>query len=138
MKCMFYECNNISKLDISNFDTQNVADMGGMFYGCSKLTTIYVSDKFVTTRLVSGSDIFKGCEKLVGAVAYDSSKTGRAMANYDTGYFTDITKTGIEAASISDNAVATYYDVQGRRLDAPQKGINIMKRGGRTMKVLVK
>ncbi len=44
------------------------------------------------------------------------------MANYETGYFTDITKTGIEAASISDNAVATYYDVQGRRLDAPQKG----------------
>ena len=137
MKCMFYECNNISKLDISNFDTQNVADMGGMFYGCSKLTTIYVSDKFVTTACQSGIEMFKGCEKLVGAVAYDDSKSGKEMANYDTGYFTKAA-TGIDATPISDNAAATYYDVQGRRLDAPQKGINIVKRGGRTMKVLVK
>ncbi len=137
MKCMFYECNNISKLDISNFDTQNVADMGGMFYGCSKLTTIYVSDKFVTTACQSGIEMFKGCEKLVGAVAYDDSKSGKEMANYDTGYFTKAA-TGIDATPISDNAAATYYDVQGRRLDAPQKGINIVKRSGRTMKVLVK
>ena len=135
---MFSECKSLTELDLSSFNTKKVTDMFYMFQGCSNLATIYVSDKFVTTRLVSGSDIFKGCEKLVGAVAYDSEKVGDEMANYETGYFTDITKTGIEAASISDNAVATYYDVQGRRLDAPQKGINIMKRGGRTMKVLVK
>ena len=108
-----------------------------MFYGCSKLTTIYVSDKFVTTACQSGIEMFKGCEKLVGAVAYDDSKSGKEMANYDTGYFTKAA-TGIDATPISDNAAATYYDVQGRRLDAPQKGINIVKRGGRTMKVLVK
>ena len=60
------------------------------------------------------------------------------MANYETGYFTDITKTGIEAASISDNAVATYYDVRVVVWTHRKKGINIMKRGGRTMKVLVK
>ena len=35
-----------------------------------------------------------------------------------------------------DNAV--YYDLQGHRLNAPQKGINIVKRGGKTMKVVIK
>ena len=35
-----------------------------------------------------------------------------------------------------DNAV--YYDLQGHRLNAPQKGINIVKRGNKTMKVIIK
>ena len=35
-----------------------------------------------------------------------------------------------------DNAV--YYDLQGKRLNAPQKGINIVKRGNKTMKVIIK
>ena len=33
---------------------------------------------------------------------------------------------------------ATYYDLQGNRLNAPQKGINIVKRGSKTMKVIIK
>ena len=35
-----------------------------------------------------------------------------------------------------DNAI--YYDLQGNRLNAPQKGINIVKRGNKTMKVIIK
>ena len=35
-----------------------------------------------------------------------------------------------------DNAI--YYDLQGKRLNAPQKGINIVKRGNKTMKVIIK
>ena len=30
------------------------------------------------------------------------------------------------------------YDLQGRRVNAPQKGINIVKRGGKTMKVVIR
>ncbi len=55
---------NLTELDLSSFNTKKVTDMFYMFQGCSNLATIYVSDKFVTTRLVSGSDIFKGCENL--------------------------------------------------------------------------
>ena len=33
---------------------------------------------------------------------------------------------------------AEYYDLQGRRLQDLQKGINIVKRGGKTMKVVIK
>ena len=138
MYAMFYECNNLTTLNVSNFDTKNVTDMTQMFHGCNNLTTIYVSEKFVTTACEYGDEMFKDCGKLVGAVPFDENKTGMEMANYTTGYFTDIKTTGIDATPISDNIAAKYYDVQGRRMDAPQKGINIVKRGGRTMKVLMK
>ena len=138
MGLMFYKCKNLTTLNVSNFDTKNVANMTQMFHGCNNLTTIYVSDKFVTTACEYGDEMFKDCGKLVGAVPYDESKTGKEMANYTTGYFTDIKTTGINATHISDNIAAKYYDVLGRRMNAPQKGINIVKRGGRTMKVLVK
>ena len=138
MSFMFPGCSNLTTLDFSNFNTKKVTDMSFMFQGCESLTTIYVSDKFVTTACEYGDKMFKDCGKLVGAVPYDESKTGMEMANYITGYFTDIKTTGINATPISDNIAAKYYDVLGRRMNAPQKGINIVKRGGRTMKVLMK
>ena len=138
MGWMFLGCNNLTTLDLSNFDTKNVTDMTSMFYDCNSLTAIYVGDKFVTTACGASENMFSGCKKLVGAVPYDASKTDKEMANYTTGYFTDIKTTSIDATPASGNIAAKYYDIQGRRMDAPQKGLNIVKRGDRTMKVLVK
>ena len=138
MGYMFYTCYKLNTLNLSNFDTQNVTDMSSMFYDCNSLTAIYVGDKFVTTACGASENMFSGCKKLVGAVPYDASKTDKEMANYTTGYFTDIKTTGIDATPASGNIAAKYYDIQGRRMDAPQKGLNIVKRGDRTMKVLVK
>ena len=138
MSLMFSFCSNLATLNLSNFDTRNVTNMESMFHECDNLATIYVSNKFVTTACQSSENMFKGCKKLVGAVSYDDSKTNMEMANYIAGYFTDITKTGVDAAPVSDNAVAKYYDALGCRLDTLQKGINIVKRGNKTTKVLVK
>lgn len=38
---------------------------------------------------------------------------------------------------LNDND-AEYYDLNGKRLDAPMKGVNIVKRGNKTMKVIIK
>ena len=138
MDFMFFQCYSLTSLDLSNFDTQNVTNMYGMFYGCVNLVTIYASDKFVTTACSEDCEIFGNCKKLVGAVPYDENKVGKEMANYTTGYFTYKVASGIDAVSATDNIAAEYYDVNGRRLNAPQKGINIVKRGNRTTKVLVK
>lgn len=135
---MFNGCINLTSLDLSNFDTQNVTDMRLMFNGCVDLATIYASDKFVTTTCSEDNWMFGGCEKLVGAVPYDPNRIGKEMANYTTGYFTYKAASGIDAVSTTDNIAAEYYDVNGRRLNAPQKGINIVKRGNITTKVLVK
>ncbi|WP_278870273.1 BspA family leucine-rich repeat surface protein [Leyella stercorea] len=138
MSYMFYNCSALKTLDVSNFDTQNVTDMSWMFYNNSALTTIYASDKFVTTACEKDKNMFADCTNLVGAVPYDENKVGKEMANYTTGYFTDKAATGIDAPTVSDDTAAEYYDLQGRRLNAPQKGVNIVKRGKKTTKMLVK
>ena len=140
MVYMFGECYSLTSLDLSNFDTQNVTFMDSMFSNCLNLVTIYASDKFVTTAYlpIENDAMFWGCKKLVGAVPYDPNRIGKEMANYTTGYFTYKAASGIDAVSTTDNIAAEYYDVNGRRLNAPQKGINIVKRGNRTTKVLVK
>ena len=138
MGFMFYGCSALKTLDVSNFDTKNVTNMQSMFNGCSALTTIYASDKFVTTACESDGGMFVGCIHLVGAVPYDENNVDGDMANYTTGYFTYKAATGIDAPTVSDDTAAEYYDLQGRRLNAPQKGVNIVKRGKETTKVLVK
>ena len=51
----------------------------------------------------------------------------------------DDSATGIDNPISSLNADdVEYYDLNGRRLNAPQQGINIMKRGNKTMKVIIK
>ena len=46
--------------------------------------------------------------------------------------------TAIDSLNTIADDKAVYYDLQGNRLNAPQKGINIVKRGGKTMKVIIK
>ena len=46
--------------------------------------------------------------------------------------------TAIDTLNTIANDKAEYYDLQGKRLNAPQKGINIVKRNGKTMKVIIK
>ena len=88
MSYMFSWCEGLHSLDLSNFDTQNVKDMSRMFWSSSALKTIYVSDKFVTTKVSRGSEMFKDCTLLKGAIDYDASKIDHTYANCGTGYFT--------------------------------------------------
>ena len=111
MGAMFYECAALTSLDLKNFNTQNVTDMGRMFSGCTELTSLdlknfntrkvaYMYEMFSgcsalrtinsnTTWQCKGSkDMFAGCTKLKGAVAYDKNKVDAKMANPKKGYFT--------------------------------------------------
>ena len=90
MSYMFCWCEGLNSLDLSKFDTQNVEYMNYMFWSSSALKTIYVSDKFVTTKVSYGTDMFSGCTSLKGAIDFDDSKTDKTYANYKTGYFTKL------------------------------------------------
>ena len=46
--------------------------------------------------------------------------------------------TAIEQLESTADSKAEYYDLQGRHLQNLQKGMNIVKRGGKTMKVIIK
>lgn len=48
---------------------------------------------------------------------------------------------GIDLTPTADDLLsdkAEYFDLQGRRLDGPQKGINLVRMGGKTRKVVIK
>ena len=82
---MFYGCSSLTSLDLLHFDPQKVTDMSRMFYDCAALTTIHSN---TTWQCQESKDMFAGCTKLKGAVAYDKNKVDAKMANPETGYFT--------------------------------------------------
>ena len=92
MSNMFRWCKGLNSLNLSKFDTHSVTNMSYMFWNSSALTTIYVSDKFVTTKVSSGAKMFKGCTNLKGFIDYisNSDKDNYEYANYKTGYFTKL------------------------------------------------
>ena len=85
MSWMFKGCSGLPSLDVSHFNTQNVTDMSYMFSRCSALTTIKCHEVWQCSR---SKDMFAGCTKLKGAVAYDKNKVDAKMANPEKGYFT--------------------------------------------------
>ena len=110
MSNMFYNCQNLASLNVTNFNTANVTNMQGMFSGCPALTTIYASDKFVTTNVETGSNMFFNCIKLKGFIDYknNSDKTDHTNANYKTGYFTKLVgKNGDEKIGATGETLAT-------------------------------
>ena len=137
MYSMLYGCQKLKTLDLSNFDTKNVTSMSNMFVRCKALKTIYASDNFVVTTACKGDYMFTECYSLKGAISYDKTKVNKDYANFE-GYFTAPTPTGIDQIVAPISAKAEYYDLQGRRLSQPQKGINIVKHGNKTQKILVK
>ena len=70
---MFYECENLTTLDVSNFNTSNVTDMSNMFWNCNNLTTLDVSN-FNTSNVTAMNNMFNGCCKL----------TTLDLSNFDT------------------------------------------------------
>ena len=135
---MFLGCSNLTSLDLTNFNTAKVTDMHGMFKGCSALTsldltnfntaevrdmnrmfnmldksstaltTIYVSDNFVTTNVQNGENMFKNCTKLKGFQKYFLLDTDHQYANYKTGYFTKLVgKNGEEKIGAVGKTLAT-------------------------------
>ena len=110
MSNMFYNCQNLASLNVTNFNTANVTNMQGMFYSCPALTTIYASDKFVTTNVETGSNMFFNCIKLKGFIDYrnNSDKTDHTYANYKTGYFTKLVgKNGDEKIGATGETLVT-------------------------------
>ena len=51
----------------------------------------------------------------------------------------DGSTTGIDAIDALNDAEAAYYDLSGKRLDAPQRGVNIVRmKSGKTKKIIIK
>ena len=76
---MFYNCNNLTSLNVSNFNTSNVTDMTYMFYGCNNLTSLNVSN-FDTGNVTNTQSMFYNCKNL----------TSLDLSNFDTSKVTNM------------------------------------------------
>ena len=59
---MFYNCSSLTSLNLSNFNTNNVTNMGYMFFNCSSLTSLNLSN-FNTNNVTDMSAMFSGINK---------------------------------------------------------------------------
>ena len=60
MSYMFYEYSSLKELNLSNFNTKYVIDMGFMFSGCSSLKELNISN-FNTNNVTYMGGMFTGC-----------------------------------------------------------------------------
>ena len=87
-------------------------------------------------KLLGTSTEFVGSKPFRAYMVDNSSASaaGARMFSISVGGST----TAIEQLETTADSKAEYYDLQGRRLQNLQKGVNIVKRGGKTMKVIIK
>lgn len=75
MNSMFAMCTNVTTLELQNLDTSNVEDMENMFFGCENLETLDISN-FITAKVTTMSNMFQNCKKLteLNLKSFDTSK----------------------------------------------------------------
>ena len=129
-----------------NYATLNMArvaqDVGGMkFRG-----TYWTED--VNSGYVISKNSFWNVEELKGLSSVNGVKVNpfrawldgtSANAPAQLSMRIDGSTTGIDAIDALNDAEAEYYDLSGKRLDEPQKGVNIVRmKSGKTKKIIIK
>ncbi len=61
---MFYNCNNLKKLDMSNFNASRVTDMYRMLRNCSNLTEVDFGNNFNASHTTTMQELLYGCYAL--------------------------------------------------------------------------
>ena len=87
-------------------------------------------------KLLANTKVTKVVSKPFRAYMVDKSSSAAGAKMFSIGF--DDSTTAIDTLNTIANDKAEYYDLQGKRLNEPQKGINIVKRNGKTMKVIIK
>ena len=87
--------------------------------------------------LLEKTKVQKVASKPFRAYMVDNTSSAGGAKMFNIGFDNDSTTAIDNLNTIADDK-AEYYDLQGKRLNEPQKGINIVKRGGKTMKVIIK
>ena len=133
--------NNKAKLNMAINDRP----MDGMNFSGTYWT------KDVTNGYIIAKDCFWNVEKLKGVSSVKAVKVGpfrawlsgtSANAPAQLSMRIDGSTTGINASEALDalnDAEAEYYDLSGKRLDEPQRGVNIVRmKSGKTKKIIIK
>ena len=130
----FSGCSGLTSLTIPSSVT-SIDD--NAFSGCSGLTSIYVYPEKVP---ILGTGVFSGCDAK-NCTVYVPTGTYDDYWLSEFGYFENIVEfdaTGIDKVTTSTDAKElSRYSVNGQRLSAPAKGLNIVKYSDGSVKKVV-
>ena len=117
-------------------------DVGGMTFSGTYWT------KDVNSGYVISKNSFWNVEELKGSASVNGVKVRPFRAWLDgtsakaparLSMRIDGSTTGIDAIDALNDAEADYYDLSGKRLDEPQRGVNIVRmKSGKTKKIIIK
>ena len=77
---MFYNCDGLTTLDVSGWDTSNISDMGYMFRTCNNITSITGLNNWNTSHVVNMAYMFEDCLQM----------TSLAVNNWDVSHVVDM------------------------------------------------
>ncbi len=154
----FFDCMGLISVTIGN----SVTSIGEQaFWGCTGLTSVMLGVSVETIRNYafesctnlkqfyslnpepptclnsSGTSFFRGvdretCILYVPIGSYDAYATAYQWEEFLN--IVEMDMTGIESVSVDDAEVTGYYTIDGKAVDAPQRGINIVKYSDGTVK----
>ena len=107
MDSMFYKCSSLPSLDVSNFDTSNVTYMGYMFSDCSKLASLDVGN-FDTSNVTKMDRMFYSCSKL----------TNLDVSKLDTSNVTDMRSMFGSCSKLTSLDVSNFDTSKVTRMDS--------------------
>lgn len=100
MHGMFRGCEQLSSLNLKEFDTFDVTNMADMFFDCKKLTNLDLSS-FVTGNVTNLSEMFVNCERL----------RNLNLSSFDTQNVTDMSAMFEDCAKLESLDVS-HFDTQ--------------------------
>ena len=94
---MFYYCKSLTNLDLSNFNTSKVTDMSSMFQSCTSLTSLYLSN-FNTSNVIDMWGMFAGCSFL----------TSLDISNFNTSNVTNMSYMFSSCSSLTNLDLSNF------------------------------
>ena len=98
MQYMFNDCNKLTSLDVSNFNTSNVTNMQYMFEDCNKLTSLDLSN-FNTSNVTDMQYMFEDCHNIISL----------NLSNFDTSNVTNMTQMINECYVLTELNISNWY-----------------------------
>jgi len=105
---MFYKCNSLTNLNLSNFNTKNVTYMNAMFYFCNSLINLNLSN-FNTQNVTNMSYMFGFCKSLTNLNLSNFNTQNVTNMNY---MFYDCNSlTNVDLSNFNTQNVTNMHDM---------------------------
>ena len=110
MSYMFLGCSKLTSLDVTQFNTAKVTDMSKMFTSCSKLTSLDVTN-FNTVNVKNMNRMFSGCSELTSldVTKFNTANvTNMGYMFYKCSKLTSLDVTQFNTAKVTDMSYMFY------------------------------